>query len=57
MIQQTQENFSKPTEKKATGKNLKTPHQLEKFIENDEKFDIIENNKEKIKEYILNKIK
>ncbi len=45
------------TVKKATGKNLKAPHQLEKFIENDEKFDIIENNNEKIKEYILNKIK
>ena len=44
------------TVKKATGKNIETPHQLEKLIEKDEKFDIIENNKEKIKKYILNKI-
>ena len=44
------------TVKKATGENLKAPHQLEKFIDKDEKFDIIENNNEKIKKYILNKI-
>ena len=44
------------TVKKATGENLKAPHQLEKFIDKDEKFDIVENNNEKIKKYILNKI-
>ena len=44
------------TVKKATGKNVETPHQLEKFIDKDEKFDIVENNNEKIKKYILNKI-
>jgi threonine synthase len=44
------------TVKKATGENVKAPHQLEKFIDKDEKFDIVENNNEKIKKYILNKI-
>jgi threonine synthase len=44
------------TVKKATGENVKIPHQLEKFIDKDEKFDIVENNNEKIKNYILNKI-
>ena len=44
------------TVKKATGENLKAPHQLEKFMDKEEKFDIIENNNEKIKNYILNKI-
>ena len=44
------------TVKKATGKNVEAPHQLKKFIDKDEKFDIVENNNEKIKEYILNKI-
>jgi threonine synthase len=44
------------TVKKATGKNVEMPHQLEKFIDKDEKFDIVENNSEKIKKYILNKI-
>ena len=44
------------TVKKATGKNVEPPHQLEKFMDKDEKFDIIENNNEKIKKYILNKI-
>ncbi len=44
------------TVKKATGENVEAPHQLEKFIDKDEKFDIIENNNEKIKTYILNKI-
>ena len=39
-----------------TGKNVEAPHQLEKFIDKDEKFDIVENNNEKIKKYILNKI-
>jgi threonine synthase len=44
------------TVKKATGENVKAPNQLEKFIDKDEKFDIVENNNEKIKKYILNKI-
>jgi threonine synthase len=44
------------TVKKATGKNVEVPHQLKKFIDKDEKFDIVENNNEKIKSYILNKI-
>ena len=44
------------TVKKATGENLKVPHQLEKLIDKDENFDIIENNNDKIKKYILNKI-
>ncbi len=44
------------TIKKATGENLEAPQQLEKFIDKDEKFDIIENNNDKIKKYILSKI-
>jgi threonine synthase len=44
------------TVKKATGENVKAPLQLKKFIDKDEKFDIVENNNEKIKKYILNKI-
>ena len=44
------------TVKKATGENVEAPHQLEKFMDKEEKFDIIENNNEKIKKYILNKI-
>jgi len=44
------------TVKKATGENVEAPNQLEKFIDKDEKFDIVENNNEKIKKYILNKI-
>ena len=44
------------TVKKATGENVEAPHQLEKLMDKDEKFDIIENNNEKIKKYILNKI-
>ena len=44
------------TVKKATGKKVEAPHQLEKLIDKDEKFDIVENNNEKIKKYILNKI-
>ena len=44
------------TVKKATGENIEVPHQLEKFMDKDEKFDIVENNNEKIKKYILNKI-
>ena len=37
------------TVKKATGENVEAPHQLEKFIDKDEKFDIVGNNNEKIK--------
>ena len=44
------------TVKKATGENIEAPHQLKKFIDKDEKFDIIENNNEKIKKYILNNV-
>ena len=44
------------TVKKATGENVEAPHQLEKFMDKEEKFDIIENNNEKIKKYILSKI-
>jgi threonine synthase len=43
------------TVKKATGEKIQVPHQLEKFIDKNEKFDIVENNKENIKKYILNK--
>ena len=45
------------TVKKATGENVEAPHQLEKFMDKEEKFDIIENNNDKIKKYILSKIK
>ena len=44
------------TVKKATGENVEAPHQLEKFMDKEEKFDIIENNNDKIKKYILSKI-
>ena len=44
------------TVKKATGEIIKPPRQLEKFIDKDEKFDIVENNNSKIKDYILNKL-
>jgi threonine synthase len=44
------------TVKKATGEKIEAPHQLEKFMDKEEKFDIIENNNDKIKKYILNKI-
>ena len=44
------------TIKKATGKDLKPPKQLEKFVDKDEKFDILENNISKVKQYILNKV-
>ena len=44
------------TVKKATGENVNAPHQLEKLIDKNEKFDIVENNNEKIKKYILNKL-
>jgi threonine synthase len=44
------------TVKKATGENVEAPQQLEKFMDKEEKFDIIDNNNEKIKKYILSKI-
>ena len=44
------------TVKEATGKDLKQPKQLEKFVDKDEKFDILENNISIVKKYILNKI-
>ena len=44
------------TVKKATGENVEAPHQLEKFMDKEERFDIIENNNDKIKKYILSKI-
>ena len=44
------------TVKKATGKNVEAPHQLQKFMDKEEKFDIIENNNDIIKKYILSKI-
>ncbi len=44
------------TVKKATGEIIKIPHQLDKFVDKEEKFDIIENSKIRIKEYILNKL-
>ena len=37
------------TVKKATGKIIKTPSQLEKLVDKEEKFDIVENNISKIK--------
>jgi threonine synthase len=44
------------TIKDATGKDLKPPKQLEKFVDKDEKFDILENNISEVKKYILNKL-
>ena len=44
------------TVKKATGQIIKPPPQLEKFVDKDEKFDIVENDKSKIKDYILSKL-
>ena len=44
------------TVKKATGKEIKAPSQLLNIIDKKEKFDIIENNSSKIKDYILKKI-
>ena len=44
------------TVKKATGEIINPPSQLEKFIEKDEKFDIVENDNSKIKNYILSKL-
>ena len=42
------------TIKEATGKDLKPPKQLEKFVDKDERFDILENNISEVKKYILN---
>ena len=44
------------TIKEATGKDVSPPKQVEKFLDKDEKFDILENNTSEIKKYILNKI-
>ena len=44
------------TVKKATGKDLQTPKQLERFVDKEEKFDILDNNIFEVKKYILNKI-
>ena len=44
------------TVKEATGENVASPKQLEKFVDKDEKFDILENNISVIKKYILSKI-
>ena len=44
------------TVKEATGKDLKAPKQLKKFVDKEEKFDILENNISIVKKYILNKI-
>ena len=45
------------TMKKATGEDIEPPVQIKKYLDKDEKFDIIENNISKIKEYIHTKIK
>ncbi len=44
------------TVKEATGESVASPKQLEKFVDKDEKFDILENNISVIKKYILSKI-
>ena len=44
------------TVKEATGKDIQPPKQIEKFVDKDEKFDILENNISEVKKYILNKI-
>jgi threonine synthase len=44
------------TVKEATGKDVPSPKQLEKIVDKDEKFDILENNISEVKKYILNKI-
>ena len=44
------------TVKEATGKNIPSPKQLEKFVDKDEKFDILKNNTSEVKKYILNTI-
>jgi len=45
------------TMKKATGENIEPPAQIKKYLDKEEKFDIIENNISKIKEYIYTKVK
>jgi len=44
------------TVKMATGKDVQTPIQLSKIVDKKEKYDILENNISKIKNYILEKI-
>ena len=44
------------TVKEATGNDVSPPKQLEKIVDKDEKFDILENNTSEVKKYILNKI-
>jgi threonine synthase len=44
------------TVKEATGKDVSSPKQLEKIVDKEEKFDILENNISEVKKYILNKI-
>ena len=43
------------TVKKATGEEIQMPPQLSNVIDKEEKFDIIENNISKIKNYIIEK--
>jgi threonine synthase len=45
------------TMKKATGENIEPPVQIKKYLDKEEKFDIIECNISKIKQYIHTKIK
>ena len=45
------------TVKKATGKIIKTPSQLEKLVDKEEKFDIVENNSINVNKYNLSKLK
>ena len=44
------------TVKKATGKEINAPSQISNFVDKKEKFDIVENNISKIKNYILEKV-
>ena len=44
------------TVKKATGKDVNLPPQLSNIVDKEEKFDIVENNISKIKNYILEKV-
>ena len=44
------------TVKKATGEEVKEPPQLTNAVDKEERFDILDNNISKIKNYILNKI-
>jgi threonine synthase len=44
------------TVKEATGENVSSPKQLEKIVDKEEKFDILDNNISEVKKYILNKI-